>query len=391
MAGKTKNIGEISEFYSFVYILGNRCLQMVDGNLKPIDKTLEFLKVKRKEFTSIVGDKTYDRSNEYDLASCSSEIIIHQAPQDNTPGKVIQLPRKLIGEKADELLVLMKESSGAIDDDDPCLTSLKDLLLTKHISAKAQDKSDFSGTVISESSPGAHSLGFSVKSQMGSPSSLINANKEQSAFKCSIVKNDGSALSDDDITEMLSWTAKNKQLISKIFAEGYDLRFDSLKGEALEYNLTMIDSFGPEIIGALLIERFRLTNASTRINKIIAELAKDEIACKHPAITKLGHKPEERINKLNFKLKNILLGFTTGATAGTKWDGIDQANGGFIIVTRDGQVVCLELFTRNAIGQYLLNNTYFENPSQRRHGHGFIYREDDKAYIDLQLQVRFKD
>ena len=92
---------------------------------------------------------------------------------------------------------------------------------------------------------------------------------------------------------------------------------------------------------------------------------------------------------LRYKMQNFLLAFSTGATIATKWDGRDLANGGFIIVLKNGQVVCLELFTRNAIGEYLLENTVFDTPSRSRHGGGQLEKIGDDWYFGLQLQVRF--
>ena len=92
---------------------------------------------------------------------------------------------------------------------------------------------------------------------------------------------------------------------------------------------------------------------------------------------------------VQYKMQNFLLAFSTGATVSTKWDGKDLANGGFIVVMQDDQVVCIELFTRNSIGRYLLENTKFDTPSTRRHNGGRIDLSGDKPMFGLQLQVRF--
>ena len=108
-----------------------------------------------------------------------------------------------------------------------------------------------------------------------------------------------------------------------------------------------------------------------------------------PTFQILGQNSEEIINSARYKMQNFLLAFSTGASVSAKWDGHDQANGGIIIVLKDGRVVCLELFTRNSIGEYLLSNTVFDTPSLGRHGGGQLEKIGGDWFFGLQLQVRF--
>ena len=385
---KTRNRGEISEFYSFVYIIGNRCVPVVDGDLRPLGNKIEFLRLLRKESNYL--DTKIELENEYDLGT--DENIVRITVPSST-GKDVEkhtIPRSLIKERADQLRELIVNSTSPIAENNSLLTDLLEILQTTHLSAKSADKSDFSGIVAADETPGQHRLGFSVKSQMGSPSSLINPNGMGSAFKFRVVR-DGEPVTDpEEIERLCSLEEEDKKLIKRLFDDGYDFVFDSPRGEALAFNLRLMDSQGPEIIAALLIERFRIKNASTPIVDLMERLCSDEVAGRYPFMDSMGSNPDERRTMLSYKMKNILLGFTTGATVSTKWDGIDKANGGFIVVKKDGQVVCLELFTRNAIGRYLLTKTYFDNPSKARHGHGVLYTDEKSLCLDFQLQVRFK-
>ena len=71
------------------------------------------------------------------------------------------------------------------------------------------------------------------------------------------------------------------------------------------------------------------------------------------------------------------------------WDGHDEANGGYIIVKEDGDVVAYHLYNRSAFETYLLNTTKFERGSTTKHNFASIYKIDGNMYIDLNLQVRF--
>lgn len=385
---KTKNIGEVSEFYSFVYVLANRFIPLVDGDLRPFNTQLEFLKAYRKESTVTVNGQKYDELNEYDLSSYNNRVVV-RVP-NNLSTKTIS--SQLLKDRCEALRELLLNSNSHISEDNSILTQLQELLQTSNLTAKASDKSDFSGEVRSANVPVTHKLGFTVKSQVGSNSTLINASGKNSAFQYRVVHSDGSKLTPQQVKDLQQWPEKHKALITRLIAEGYKLEFVKNLGDKLKYNLRLIDSVAPEIISVLLYERFYMRNASVKLKEIVEWVCTDERASHYSCIMDLGDSFEDRVSSLMYKVKNILLAFTTGATVGSKWDGIDRANGGFLIVKKDCEVVCLELFTRNSIGQYLLNNTSFDNPSSTRHSYGELYVESDceDLLIDLQLQVRFR-
>ena len=77
-------------------------------------------------------------------------------------------------------------------------------------------------------------------------------------------------------------------------------------------------------------------------------------------------------------------------TCTTPWYGNFNANGGYIIVKEDGDIVCYHFFDRNDIENYLFHNTKFETPSTSRQLFGNIYQEGKLYFMKLNLQVRFK-
>lgn len=72
------------------------------------------------------------------------------------------------------------------------------------------------------------------------------------------------------------------------------------------------------------------------------------------------------------------------------WLSLDNASGGYIIIKKDGDVLCYHLYNRNFFEEYLLKNTQFDRPSATRHDYGYVYKENDSYYIDLNVQIRFK-
>ena len=91
-----------------------------------------------------------------------------------------------------------------------------------------------------------------------------------------------------------------------------------------------------------------------------------------------------------YKVKQFLLAFALGVTCSTPWYGNFHANGGYIVVKEDGDIVCYHFFDRNDLEDYLFFNTRFETPSTSRHLFGNIYQENGEYFLKLNLQVRFK-
>lgn len=74
----------------------------------------------------------------------------------------------------------------------------------------------------------------------------------------------------------------------------------------------------------------------------------------------------------------------------TIWGGIDEASGGYIIVTKQGDVLAYHIYNRNCFEEYLFKDTKYETASTSRHEFGEVYSEDGEDFIKLNLQIRFK-
>ena len=90
-------------------------------------------------------------------------------------------------------------------------------------------------------------------------------------------------------------------------------------------------------------------------------------------------------------MKVLLLDTALGMTPAKEWNGVYDANGGYLVVRKDGEIVCYHFYNRNDVEDYLYGNTRFERASRSRYNFGLLYRgEDDSTYIKLNLQIRFK-
>ncbi len=69
------------------------------------------------------------------------------------------------------------------------------------------------------------------------------------------------------------------------------------------------------------------------------------------------------VNAYRCKFKKFLTAVALGMKPVTIWDGIDEANGGYIIVTKQGDVLAYHIYNHNYFEEYLLNNTKYETAS----------------------------
>lgn len=385
----TKNIGELSEPYAIVYILGQADIPVVDGSLSAIPGAhLRFVEVRRLD-----KDDAYV-SYSINNTSGKGPAVVYQGPTVNSVGPVSCADFK---QAARELLQLLRDSKNAskIAINSPEVVKALSLLATKRVSAKASDKSDFIATVVSNGM--LQTSGFSIKSQLGGQSTLVNSSRESSYFEYEILRAGGMPLSDANRTEILD-TIRNsaKQgfgFVQELLKNGYELRFTATAPN-LNYTLRLVDSFGPEIVAQLLLEEVFRRNRGEKKAPTIAELV-DNMAeriwnTQDESLLFLGSNKEELAVSIGYKMRSVLLAFMSGATPGARWDGRARATGGIIVVKKTGEVVCVQLSTQNAVGDYLMNSCRLEAPGSERHGWGYPYAGDNgRLFVRMQLQVRF--
>ena len=90
-----------------------------------------------------------------------------------------------------------------------------------------------------------------------------------------------------------------------------------------------------------------------------------------------------------YKIKRFLTDVALGMMPSKVWTGQYDATGGYLVVKQNGDVLCYHIYNRNEFEDYLLNNTKLDTASSSRHGFGEIYKENNKLYFKLNLQIRF--
>lgn len=354
------NKGEWSEVYTLLKVISDKKLLAGDSNLNKIE-TLIFpiIKVLRDETNG-----TFEFSYDNDL------VIVKNGEKE------IRISVLEFQKKAHFLLTKLKEktnSTFSILEIENFINSFD----SHSLKAKSTVKSDIR-IVIHDQRTGINpELGFSIKSQLGSASTLLNAGKTTNF----IYKINNLNLTQKQISEIneIETRSKIKDRIEKIIELGGSLQFQKTESSIFGNNLVLIDSALPKIIAESL-ELFFTSTFST-----IVELT-NQISVKNP----LDYNLETNHPFYSYKIKRFLTDIALGMIPSKVWNGELDATGGYLVVKENGEVLCYHIYNRNEFEDYLFANTKLETASSTRHEFGKLYLDNGQIYFKLNLQIRFK-
>ncbi|MFA5197321.1 MAG: HpaII family restriction endonuclease [Patescibacteria group bacterium] len=356
------NKGEWSEFYTLLKLITEKKVHAADEDLNVLPSFYPILKV-----TTDKGVKGSELG--YDLRT---DNIVQIVRPDEGIVKTIQVDslRKHVKEIFEMISSKTNRSSFAIK----LAEDLFEVLCKPSLRASTVNKADIFVLLEHVASLAEREIGFSIKSQVGAKASLLNASGATNfIYIIDGIKADG--LTVNEINSL----ATTKEKIEKIYAMGGSIKFESLKNQIFCTNLRKIDSFMPEIMAELVLTAY--STGKKRINKLV-----DLIEAENPFESK-GFVCNSSM--YHIKVRSLLMEIALGMIPSKDWDGSSEANGGYLIVKSDGDVVCYHIYDRDIFKRYLINNTYLEAPSRGRHKYGIIYLSEGKLKINLNLQIRF--
>ena len=293
---------------------------------------------------------------------------------DDNNNRLLSLPMTKFTQKADILLNSIKSSKGTFAI--PDIENFLQIIRCTKVKADSFDKSDITLILHDCKTYRNDTFGFSIKSRLGGDSTLFNVGKSTN-FTFKITGN----LSDEQIEEInnIQSRSKIKDRIKKINDYNCDIKFYDVEHIICKSNLQMIDTQFPLILADYILLYYQgkgkniceLTSKIRDINPCNYNLSAIQLYYEH-------------------KMKNFLTDTALGMTAAKVWTGKFDATGGFIIVKEDGEVLCYHIYNHNEFKEYLFKNTYFDTPDAKRHDFGYIYKKNDKIYINLNAQIRFK-
>ena len=297
--------------------------------------------------------------------------VVIQTPEGE---ELLRISASVFLMEAEKLLRAINENDGAFAI--PQIEALMNEFYCHSLKAKSSDKADIRIILRDLRTNMSPILGFSIKSQLGSASTLLNPGTATN-IQYRIVGHD---LSDEDITAINS-IEEHIPRMEKIADMGCSLEYETVLNETFRNNLIFLDTCMPQFIAECLIVA-SMPGAISDVKDAV-----QKVADKNP----FNFKGSKVRQFYEHKMKMLLLDAALGMTPAREWAGRYDANGGYLVVRKDGEIVCYHFYNRNDVEDYLFNNTRFERASRSRYNFGSVYKaEDGLCYINLNLQIRFK-
>lgn len=357
------NKGEWSELYTLLKLLGEGKVYAGDQNLNKIQDL----------FYPIIMILRQEKDGDYNYSLQDKEVVI----QTPTGEELLRIPASVFLVQAENLLKAINENDGAFGVAQ--IEVFMNSIYCHSLKAKSSDKTDIRIILHDRRTKINSEMGFSIKSQLGGDSTLLNASKATN-FNFKVT---GADLSDDEITAINSINPKRNKVIARVNAikkKSASLVFEKVDNSTFRNNLVMLDGDLPAIIANLLLEQLN-TGVST-----LKELV-EKITETNP----LKYDVEQASPFYAYKIKHLLTSVALGMMPATAWSGRFDANGGYLVVKKDGEILCYHFYDRNRFEDYLFSNAYLERSSTTRHEYATIVKEiDGTLSFKLNFQVRLK-
>lgn len=349
------NRGEWSELYVVLYLLLYPDLQIVDSNLNTIKGSENTFKVTEviasshvnlrliADFDSVlvmIDEKEFSRIEIVDVKSACKELINSIVSVSDKSGS-IQIPN------IDSFLV--------------------EFLNNQKFKSKSQAKEDLRLVIFDSYINNDVLLNFSVKSSLGNPPTLLNSSRHTN-FKYKITNLDRKHI---QLVNSIKSKSKLVDRLNTILELGGKIDFVSIDSETFLYNLEIIDTNMPEYLANTLLYSYQSHSKILKNIFIQSNNFPDEVF----ALKKLG----DLLNSISF-----------GFFPGTKWSGINEVNGGLLIVDEIGKVKLIDLiYHKSEVDEYLINNVKLDSPSSTRYNMLELYEEANEIFFTLNLQIRY--
>ncbi|WP_338768483.1 HpaII family restriction endonuclease [Bernardetia sp. ABR2-2B] len=351
----TKNKGEWTELLLFIKLLLDKKLYLSDKNLNTTSSYFKINKV-----------TTHNLDLEFLLSNSST--IISKNKFDKTE-KQISISKIITPSIIQSFVEKIKKEKGTFEI--PSFNIIQDELGFNVVKGgnsnqKADILLDIENEIIQKENEG-----FGIKSYLGSKPTLLNASGNTNfIFKVNGIEKGNKTIIDE--VNQINTRTKLKDRINKIEELGGNFEYLGAERDTMDFNLKMIDSQMPKLIGEILLCFYKERVSS--IEKITKRI--------------IGKEKDEEILLKN-KIKNLLVSILLGFFAGTKWDGAFQSNG-TIVMKNNGDCVGFHIVEMENLKNYLFENIKLDMPSTTRHRFGQLYSEKNgELFFKLNLQLRF--
>lgn len=401
------NRGEWTEAYVFLKLLSDGKIYGANEDFKKdISKFIKIVSVIRPEKEDFVlkFENNFDNLNPTVSAMLNEiEFAVITVPELAKKAKFLYERLKTFSAKNKDTIPEIQEFLENLKFSSPKIPSLP-----KNFEDEFGSKTDIIVTIINSEDGGVSTDGFSIKSHVGSPSSLFNAG-------------DGSRL----IFKINGCTEKRMHEINLVGDElkiiqaiknDENLSLEFVKTGKTEFagNLEYIDTRMIDVITtAMLVQTKYLQEAKSGDVKDIVNVVSE--------INPLNVMYPEHFYEAKFK--DFLFASLAGLTASKKWDGKTRMTGGYIDVNKDGELLYYRAISNEIFCSYLYENTFIDRPDRghnkdiaiakakayfenrivtddelkeiknkkdKKGNCGFVFEENGEYFIAINFQVRFR-
>lgn len=350
------NKGEWSELYVFMKLLSQGRIYAANEKVEKINEVFyPILKIMREEH----------KGQQIDYVITDENINIEI--QSKT---IMTVSRKDLDDNANQLLKEIAAHSGSFELEE--VAKFANGIKVTKIKAPSSNTTDISMQIQDIHTNYIRDVGFSIKSEIGNAPTLLNAGQTTNF----IYKVTGITAKQAAEINMIDTKTKIKDRIKAIKNFRGSINYIDIQNKVFKRNLIMIDSNMPQIIGNILLYYYE---EDIKDCKKLVELEGKRDPLRY-----------EDVMIYDYKFKKFLCSCALGMKPAKKWDGLDEANGGYIIVKANGEILAYHIYNRNLFEQYLLDNTVLERASTSRHKYMNLYEENGEIFIKFNLQIRFK-
>lgn len=370
--GKTLNKGEWAEFYVMLRLLGEGKLYSADKLLKKNYKNyLDVMKIIRQEIEANVLEYIIDEKNVKITVQESEEVLA-------------LIPTAEFTHNAKELFNGIKDLKGnSVPAPDSVCDFAKVIYVSKPKAPSVKalkkqfgGKNDIFVEVRDSQTAIVSVMGFSIKSKFGQNPTLFNAGSS-SQFLYKLTGCDDNKM--DEFNNISDGVGRGWSKC-KTYLSDNDIKLEYVKTQNPIYDSNLF----------LVRESMGKIMAWCVKNRLIDSLSDNNVKETVEVMSSINPldvpNPDVYYEKA---IKDFLMAGFTGMTAGTKWDGKEQVNGGYIVVMDDGDVLCYHSNDREAFRDYLYRNTHFEYVSADKYIWSRILKIDNEYYLPLNASIRF--
>lgn len=403
------NRGEWTEAYVFMRLLGEGRIYGASSNLQRDNAIyIDIINIIRDEPDRLlIFERFVDEANVFCIkATKDGEVIkVITAPEISDYARTLYEAIKNISAKRVIKVQAVQEYLESL-----CVNTPK-ANLSKSAKEKYGAKTD---VIITGRDCLDHSTtteGFSIKSHIGSSATLFNCS-QTSGFTFEVINCDDEGMHTinamDEFMPMLS-----------VIKNNYSLEYKGCRSKTFEENIAIVDSRMEEVLSAAVLVQagyygeYLSNNVKDICNKIVE-------------LNPINQRKPQMFYPAKFK--DFLFASFAGMTASSEWNGRKRLTGGYIDVDKNGDMLYYRAVSDDVFGNYLFENTYFDRPDRgvnkelavvaakaflhdrrvlseaeinrvlkpsgtmkaKKGDFGYVYKKDNRYFIDLNFQIRFK-